>query len=103
MSGFPTLHPLGDAAATLRFGVVIDSGLNARAHAFCAALKDLAPPGLIEWAPAFASVTLWYDPDVLGFAELEFFCRGLAASAQAPAAGVSRELPFCVEGEGFRA
>jgi KipI family sensor histidine kinase inhibitor len=101
MSEFPTLHPLGDAAATLRFGVALDAGLNARAHVFCAALADLAPPGLLEWAPAFASVTLWYDPDALGFAELEVFCRGLAASAQAPPAGVFRELPFCVEGDFF--
>jgi KipI family sensor histidine kinase inhibitor len=95
------LFPLGDAAATLRFGAGMDAATNARAHSFCAALAEAAPPGLREWAPAFASVTLWYDPDALDFAGLENFCRRLAAAPRAPASRAPHALPVCVEGEGF--
>jgi KipI family sensor histidine kinase inhibitor len=94
-----SLLPLGDSAATLRFGEAIEAALHARVMAFCAALDQTQAPGLSEWAPAFASVTLWYDPDALSFAELEALCRRLAtAPAQAPT-GALHELPFCVDGD----
>ncbi|MCW2316654.1 KipI family sensor histidine kinase inhibitor [Rhodoblastus acidophilus] len=94
-----TLLPLGDAAATLCFGAAIDPALNARAHAFCAALAAAPPPGLLEWAPAFASVTLWHDPDILPFAALEDLCHRLIAAPAPPQTGESHELPFCAEGD----
>ncbi len=47
--------PLGDAAATVAFGDSIDPETHLRVLGFSAQL-DLAPlPGVIEWAPAFAS------------------------------------------------
>jgi KipI family sensor histidine kinase inhibitor len=93
----PVLLPLGDAAATLRFGAAIDPALNARAHAFCATLEAAPPPGLREWAPAFASVTLWYDPDALSFDALQNLCRQLAPAPETPPSGVTHELPFCAD------
>ena len=99
MADATVLFPLGDAAATLRFGEAIDPALNARAHAFCAALDAAPPPGLREWAPAFASVTLWYDPDALPFDQLNALCLRLASTPAPARAGVMHELPFCAEGE----
>jgi len=93
------LLPLGDAAATLRFGEAIAPDLNARAHAFCDALETAAPPGLREWAPAFASVTLWYDPDALSFDELNALCLRLTSAPDPARAGALHELPFCAEGD----
>jgi KipI family sensor histidine kinase inhibitor len=95
----PVLLPLGDEAATLRFGEAIDPGLNARAHAFCAALDAARPPGLREWAPAFASVTLWYDPDALSLDDLNALCLRLASTPDFSHGGVLHELPFCAEGD----
>ncbi|MCW2274325.1 5-oxoprolinase subunit PxpB [Rhodoblastus acidophilus] len=95
----PVLLPLGDEAATLRFGEAIDLALNARAHAFCAALESARPAGLREWAPAFSSVTLWYDPDALSFDELNALCLRLASTPNFSRAGVVHELPFCAEEE----
>ncbi|MBB4197958.1 KipI family sensor histidine kinase inhibitor [Rhodoblastus sphagnicola] len=95
----PRLLPLGDAAAIVRFGAAIDPALNARAQAFCAALAAAPPRGLHEWAPAFASVTLWYDPDALPFAELESLCRRLALAPPAPCSGEIHDLPFCAEAD----
>lgn len=95
----PVLLPLGDEAATLRFGETIDLALNARAHAFCATLDAARPKGLREWAPAFASVTLWYDPDALSFDALNALCLRLASTPDSFRTGGAHELPFCAEGE----
>lgn len=93
-----SLLPLGDAAATLRFGEAIDATLHARVMAFCAALERAQHPGLREWAPAFASVTLWCDPDALSFANLEGLCRKLATTPAETPEGALHELPFCADG-----
>jgi KipI family sensor histidine kinase inhibitor len=90
---------LGDCAVTISFGDAIAPDLHARVKAFCATLAETAPiPGVAEWAPAFASVTLWYDPDRIAFAEL---AERLADLAEQPArgreAGALFEIPFCAE------
>jgi KipI family sensor histidine kinase inhibitor len=95
----PRVLALGDCAATIRFGESIAPDIHARVKAFCTALAEAAPiPGLGEWAPAFASVTLWYDPDQIAFAEL---AERLAALAEQPARGGETgalfEIPFCTE------
>jgi KipI family sensor histidine kinase inhibitor len=92
---------LGDAAATVVFGDQIAPDIHARVRAFCAALAEAAPaPGVEEWAPAFASVTVWYDPDKIAFNALG---ERLAALAQQPAAvadaGTLFEIPFCADSD----
>ncbi len=95
----PKLFPLGDAAATLRFGETIDAALHGQVMDFCAALERSGETAILEWAPAFASVTLWYDPDALPFAELEDFCARLTAAPAPARAKNLRQLPFCAEGD----
>jgi KipI family sensor histidine kinase inhibitor len=93
----PRISPLGDAALTIVFGDTIDAAISARVRGFCAALVDAnRPDGLEEWAPAFASATLWYDPEKISFAALADFCAPLAQGA-APLwqAGALFELPVC--------
>ncbi|MCI4677959.1 5-oxoprolinase subunit PxpB [Rhodoblastus acidophilus] len=96
----PRIRALGDAAASVVFGATIAPDVHARARAFCAALAAARIEGVEEWAPAFASATVWYDPDTILFAEL---AERLAALARAPAsaapAGALFEIPFCAEGD----
>jgi KipI family sensor histidine kinase inhibitor len=91
------IHPLGDAALTLVFGDRIDAEIHARVRHFCAALEAGPRPDAIEeWAPAFASATVWYDPDAMAFAPLAEWLARLAS--QPPAAeksGALYEIPFC--------
>ncbi|WP_281169570.1 5-oxoprolinase subunit PxpB [Paenibacillus harenae] len=56
------LFPLGDCAVLIRFGVVMDEALNRIVHAFAAQLEEKPFAGMIECTPAFASVTVHYDP-----------------------------------------
>ena len=98
--------PLGDCAASVVFGVGIAPADHARVTAFCAALAEAAPidgvfeGGVLEWAPAFASATVWYDPDRIGFEALAARLAALAESpAPATAPGALFEIPFCAEGD----
>lgn len=59
------LLPLGDGAVTLQFGTEVSAAINARVHGFCRALSLAAQrgelPGVVEWVPAFAAVTVYVD------------------------------------------
>jgi KipI family sensor histidine kinase inhibitor len=56
------VDPLGDAALLIQLGYRIDVELNARAIAIAATLRRAALPGVIDVAPAYASVCVRYDP-----------------------------------------
>lgn len=95
------VQPLGDAALTIEFGDRIDPEVHARVRRFCAALEaGPLPEGVEEWAPAFASVTLWYDPEKISYAALADFVAGLS-QAEPPAERPSAcyEIPFCRDGD----
>ena len=51
---------------------------------------------MIEWAPAFASLTLWYDPDQISFDALRASLAPLLQrGALKKAEGASFVIPFC--------
>jgi inhibitor of KinA len=54
--------PLGDRAVTITLGDAIDLATHRRVRAACAALDAHRPAGVIDQVPAFASVTVHYDP-----------------------------------------
>ncbi|MEB3101078.1 5-oxoprolinase subunit PxpB [Ferviditalea candida] len=56
------IYPLGERAATVRFGAVIDPDIHNRVRAMMSVLREKPFPGLVEAAPAFTSVTVYYDP-----------------------------------------
>jgi KipI family sensor histidine kinase inhibitor len=95
------IHALGDAALTLVFGDRIDEATHARVTHFCAALEaGPRPEAIEEWAPAFASATVWYDPDRIAFAPLADFLARLSLHApndEKP--GALFEIPFCRDAE----
>jgi inhibitor of KinA len=89
--------PLGDAALTIEFGDRIDPETHVRVRRFCAALEaGTLPEGVEEWAPAFASVTLWYDPEKISYAALANFVTCLShGPPPAEKPGACYEIPFC--------
>src|SRR5438067_12794507 len=56
------LHPLGDRAIIIQLGASIDEATHRRVRAVCALLDQRPVAGMIEYVPAFASVTVHYDP-----------------------------------------
>jgi inhibitor of KinA len=99
---WPRLRPLGDAALIFEFGARIDPAIHARVLGFAAALEAEAAAGclaeVIEWVPAFTTVTVFFDP---GIEDLEALGRRLLALAQAArprsAGGARWEIPVCFE------
>jgi inhibitor of KinA len=60
------MTPLGDRALTVTLGAAVDEPTRRRVQSACARLAALAAagalPGVVELVPAFASVTVHYDP-----------------------------------------
>ena len=61
------IQPVGDCALRIELGQGIDPRVNRRVRAYSAALEQAALPGVIEWVPAYTSVTVHYHPHVIRF------------------------------------
>jgi KipI family sensor histidine kinase inhibitor len=100
MTSEPRVLPLGDAAATVIFGDSINPDSHERALGLSAQLSLQPLPGVIEWAPAFASVTLWYDPDKISFDALRASLSPvLRAGARKRIEGARFLIPFCPDAD----
>ena len=99
-AGFPRLLALGDAAFTVEFGGGIAPEIHARVLGFAAALAEAALPGVIEWVPAFRSVTVHVDPDRVAPEGLAADLLALAREGrEATASGRRRVVPVCFDDE----
>lgn len=97
----PRLLPLGDGAVTLQFGNEISAEISARVLGYTQALAEAVQrgglQGVVEWSPAFASVTVRVDDA----SEAQAAARDaalLALAQQAPpraAAGRRWRMPAC--------
>lgn len=94
----PSFAPLGDSALQVVFGDRLDPALNQRALALSQALATL--PGLTDRVPAYASLTLHYDPLVWNQAELiQAVEPFLAAADSTTVASRLLTIPVCYGGE----
>ncbi len=102
----PRVLPLGDAALTVEFGSEIAPGIHARVMGFARALEaavaDGELAGVVEWVPAYRSLTVHFDPA----AELDAPARQaeilLDIARRAPAvtaAGHRWRIPVCFDAE----
>ncbi|OZI12395.1 hypothetical protein CD798_16820 [Bacillaceae bacterium SAOS 7] len=63
--------PLGDRAVTVRLGDEISSDVHRKVRAFTRGLAIEKWPGVEEWVPSFAAVTLYYEPLQTNFQTLK--------------------------------
>jgi len=56
------LEPLGDHAVVVRFGTSIDPHIHSQVMQFSASLEQEPLPGMVEYIPAYVTVTVFYDP-----------------------------------------
>jgi inhibitor of KinA len=57
-----TMHPLGDQALLIDFGDSIDENTNYKVRKVANHLDQEKPDWMIEYIPAFTTVTVFYDP-----------------------------------------
>lgn len=62
-----TICPVGDSAIKVNFAGEISPELNAAIRAYCRGLEEASIFGVIEWVPAFNSVTVYYRPKQIGY------------------------------------
>ncbi|MCP1358185.1 5-oxoprolinase subunit PxpB [Aneurinibacillus migulanus] len=56
------IYPLGDAAAVIELGEEISEAVHRKVKALSIQLEAQPIPGMIEYVPAFTTVTVFYDP-----------------------------------------
>jgi len=73
--------PLGDRALLIHLGSAIDEATHRLVRAVCARLAEEPVPGMIELVPAFASVTVHYEPTRVPNGDREASCYERFAAA----------------------
>ncbi len=76
----PTIRPAGDRYLLIEFGNEMNLELNFLAHGLAAAIATERPKGVIETAPAFASLLVHYEPDDVSYARVVEEMRALMRS-----------------------
>lgn len=102
-------YPLGDAAVVLELGQAIDLATHRLIQALSQLLDQQSFAGLREYVPAFATLTVYYDPwalrhsEMLPYDQVASYLQSLLPAAQAAAAryvpGPLVEIPVCYGGE----
>ena len=72
--------PAGDAALMVFFDQKVDPGINLRVHHLAYRLDRHRIPGSGEVVPAYASLTLHYDPLLINYADIHDWVRENIAS-----------------------
>lgn len=66
----PIVSPLGDASLTLTFGSGISKALNEIVVARARILAQAELAGVTDVVPAYAAVTVHYDPEMIGYDDM---------------------------------
>ncbi len=70
MRSIPKISPCGDAALTVEFPQIVDAQINAQVLGLDAEIGRAALTGVIESAPTYASVLVYFDPLLTSFGRL---------------------------------
>ena len=97
----PRILPAGESCLFVEFGDSVSRELNARVTTLKETLEKDLPRGVVELAPTYRSLAVYFDPLTVDLAELK---NRLAAEATAlgecePADGLTVRVPVCFGGE----
>ncbi|MDQ4064699.1 MAG: 5-oxoprolinase subunit PxpB, partial [Actinomycetota bacterium] len=91
----------GDSAIVVSFGDAIDREVHRRVLAFSRRVDTARPHGLVDHVPAYASVTLYYEPRAQDYETFVTSIRALLNdpdTRDADRAGKDVEIPVCYGG-----
>ena len=93
--------PMGDAAIVVKFGDTIDRKLLQKVQALENYFAEHSLQGMIEQVPAYATLTIYYDPLERAFSDLAKELRGIIAGRVDAPGSTSRvvEIPVHYGGE----
>ena len=95
------ISPLGDLALVLSFGDEINEKTNRQIQHFVSKLEKEKVTGIVEWVPAYTSLTIYYQPEVIGYASLKAKLErvGMFPGHSKPDRQIVYEIPVCYGGE----
>ncbi|MEO5860644.1 MAG: 5-oxoprolinase subunit PxpB [Pyrinomonadaceae bacterium] len=96
------IFPLGDSAATIEFGNEISIDSNNRSIALARSLSRHPFGGMIEAVPAYASVTVLYDPTITRFGAVRSIIENSVDTSDAFADKPSEIIEIPIEISGNR-
>ena len=95
------ISPLGDLAVVLAFGNEIKEKTNRQIQIFTNKLEKEKIRGIVEWVPAYTTLTIYYQPEVITYdslnAELERVANSQGQSKQDRT--LVYEIPVCYGGD----
>ncbi|GAA0435351.1 5-oxoprolinase subunit PxpB [Lentibacillus halophilus] len=96
-----TCQVAGDAAIRIQFNEEVSPELNRKIRAFCKRLSDHAVRGVTEWVPAYHTVHVYYEPDVVSYENLHDRLLDIAYSdSECPKETVTRvKIPVLYGGK----
>ena len=86
----PRVHPLGDGALTLTLGDAVSAETNARVHAAAAAIRRAGHAAIRDVVPAYAAVSVFYDPLHTSYDDIAARLLAAVKSADSVAVPVER-------------
>jgi inhibitor of KinA len=93
--------PLGDSAVIIQFGNNITLENHQKVRVLAAHLEDKPFPGMIEFVPAFTTVTIYYNPLVLTYKDACSTIKHIMDDLEigAPSEPRTIEIPVCYGGD----
>lgn len=102
MALFNTLkyYPMGDQAIVLSFADTISEKVNRQIRQFTARIDQCPMPGIIEYVPAYTTITIYYNPLIIGYKEILAALQMIAEDSpkQLEYKAVRKEIPVCYNG-----
>ena len=105
----PQIYPLGDSGIVLQFSRVYNAEVQQSIRACCTYLDQLNVKGLLEYVPAYTTLTLYYNPWLVSeegrsdpYARMTEIVQAMLAQAQTPQPEVAPtlvEIPVCYGGK----
>ncbi|WP_404460032.1 5-oxoprolinase subunit PxpB [Sutcliffiella horikoshii] len=95
-------HPLGDTGLQVLFGSDISEETNQQIRLFADYLRKQNMEGIVEWVPAYTTLTIFYQPDKIVYKDL---CKKLEDiqetlhKADSPSQSTVYEIPVLYGGE----
>jgi inhibitor of KinA len=90
----PEFFPLGDTGVQLLFGNEISEEINQEIRQFSEGLRRDPISGVIEWVPAYTTLTIYYRPDIITYNEI---CKELESKYTELQGGVAESASLIYE------
>jgi len=95
-------YPLGDSAIVIQFADEISITINQKIRAIGEFLDEYTFEGFVEYVPAFSTLTIYYQPGLVSFQELETMVQEMMEELPEATAGsqsAAIEIPVVYGGE----